>query len=378
VPTFKNQTLFELWHGVRAFLTVEVGISRNGVSGHREEISPRGVSTGRPSGSSSQQIERPGRRPVGQVSAGPRAAHATHDLEARADDISPENIIWIFGTARTGSTWLSSMMGEIAEGRLWREPLVGQLFGSFYDGANTINFKRPHFIFSDTTRDVWLNGIKLFVLNAIRGCFSGRDKYLVVVEPNGSLGAPLLMEAFPESRMILLMRDPRDVAASALDRHRKGGDAYKIRSQDPRKSKTLAKNAADHDPDGFVKTQAKRYLRNVGSAKQAFDNHRGPKVMVKYEDLRAQTLQTMKRLYSGLSIGIAEAELARVVEKHAWENIPEEQKGPGKSNRKASPGSWREDLTPKQVEFVERMTAPLLKEFYPDEAVNAVGGGSPS
>jgi hypothetical protein len=269
------------------------------------------------------------------------------------------------------------MMGEMAEGRSWREPLVGQLFGSFYDGANAINFERPQFIFSDTNRDAWLNGIRLFVLNAIRGYFSGGDKYLVVVEPNGSLGAPLIMEALPESRMILLMRDPRDVVASALDRHRKGGDAYKLRAQDPRKAKTLPKNAADHDPDGFIKTQAKRYLRNVSSARQAFDNHRGPKVMVKYEDLRAETLQTMKRLYSGLGIEVVEAELARVVNKHAWENIPAENKGPGKSNRKASPGGWREDLTPRQVETVERVTAPLLREFYPDSGVT-VGGVSPS
>src|SRR3712207_6950789 len=50
-----------------------------------------------------------------------------------------------------------------------------------------------------------------------------RSDYLVVKEPNGSIGAPLLMEALPESRMILLVRDPRDVAASSIDARRKGG-----------------------------------------------------------------------------------------------------------------------------------------------------------
>src|SRR3712207_6981111 len=42
------------------------------------------------------------------------------------------------------------------------------------------------------------------------------------------------------------------------------------------------------------------------------------------------------------------AELARAVEKFAWENIPEEEKGPDKIRRKATPGGWREDLTPQQ------------------------------
>ena len=58
-------------------------------------------------------------------------------------------------------------------------------------------------------------------------------------------------------------------------------------------------------------------------------------------------------------------ELARAVEKHSWENIPEEKKGEGKFYRKATPGGWQEDLTPEQAQIVERITAPLLNEFYP-------------
>ena len=54
------------------------------------------------------------------------------------------------------------------------------------------------------------------------------------------------------------------------------------------------------------------------------------------------------------------------MEKHAWENVPEEEKGRGKFHRKATPGGWKEDLTPKQAEIIERITAPLLEEFYPD------------
>ena len=88
--------------------------------------------------------------------------------------------------------------------------------------------------------------------------------------------------------------------------------------------------------------------------------------MIRYEELRSDTLGTMKRMYSALEIPVEEEEeLARVVEKHSWENIPEEEKGEGKFRRKAAPGSWRGDLTTKQARIVERVTAPLLKEFYP-------------
>ncbi|CAN5891107.1 hypothetical protein BH23ACT11_BH23ACT11_25640 [soil metagenome] len=75
-------------------------------------------------------------------------------------------------------------------------------------------------------------------------------------------------------------------------------------------------------------------------------------------------LVAMKRLYSELGVEIDEQELLRVVERHSWEAIPEEKKGEGKFYRKASPGGWREDLTPAQVEEVEKITAPLLEELY--------------
>ena len=45
---------------------------------------------------------------------------------------------------------------------------------------------------------------------------------------------------------------------------------------------------------------------------------------------------------------------------------PQRERGEGKFYRKATPGGWREDLTPEQVQIVERITAPVLEEFYPN------------
>lgn len=85
----------------------------------------------------------------------------------------------------------------------------------------------------------------------------------------------------------------------------------------------------------------------------------------------------MKRIYAALEIEADEKELARTVEKHAFESIPEENRGQGKFYRKASPGGWREDLTPEQAKMVEEITAPLLDEFYgrsPDAGVRESKG----
>jgi hypothetical protein len=132
--------------------------------------------------------------------------------------------------------------------------------------------------------------------------------------------------------------------------------------------KEKPRSLAESRPDAFVKGQARRYVRDVGNAKNAYDAHGGRKVLVRYEDLRADTLKTMKRIYSTLEIPVEEAVLARSVEKHSWEKILEEQKGEGKKRRKAKPGGWREDLTARQAEIVEDITAPLINEFYPHPA----------
>ena len=82
------------------------------------------------------------------------------------------------------------------------------------------------------------------------------------------------------------------------------------------------------------------------------------------EDLRKDALGTMRRIYSALEIPVDERELSRAVEKRSWENMPERKKGSGTFLRKATPGGWADDLTPQQAKTIERITAPLLKEFY--------------
>lgn len=97
---------------------------------------------------------------------------------------------------------------------------------------------------------------------------------------------------------------------------------------------------------------------------EAYEAHEGPKVLVKYEDLRSDALDIMRGVRGALDLTVDEEQLSGTVEKHAWENIPEEEKGPGKFYRKASPGGWREDLTPEQVDDIESIAAPILDEYY--------------
>ena len=274
-----------------------------------------------------------------------------------------ENVVWIFGTGRSGSTWLASMMGSLDHHAMWNEPLVGNLFGNFYYFRVGGRKLGKHSILGEPYKETWLKPIRDLVLGGATVRFpevAGEGGYLVIKEPNGSIGAPLLMEALPESRMIFLIRDPRDVAASSLDARSEGGwlqERGRGGNQENRAGKS-------ENPNAYVRMRAKSYVQQIEKSRQAFDAHRGRKTMVRYEDLRADTLGTMKRIYSELAIPVGEGELARVVEEHSWENIPEEEKGEGKKRRKAKPGGWQEDLTPRQAKIVEEVTATVLEEFY--------------
>ena len=384
MPIFE-QYLSVVGRGVRAFLNVEAGVKRASDTPPgplRVELERQLDEVRRELESKAQGLEEAHRKLEGKDGELESQNRALAKLRSQllrggteAGGIKPENMVWIFGSGRSGSTWLSSMMGDIEGHTLWGEPWVGALFGNhYYREVDERKHKAPQFILG-RHRETWLRSIRHFVLDMARTIFPklSEEDYLVIKEPNGSIGAPLLMEALPESRMVLLVRDPRDIVSSMLDGARQGGWMYQRRKEsDEWKRRT----GADKDPDAFIRNRSRKYLQHATSAKKAYDAHRGPKVLVRYEELRADTLGTMKRMYSTLGVEVDEEELAQVVGKHSWENIPEEEKGEGKFYRKATPGGWREDLTPEQARMVESITAPLLKELYPSEALSENLGSS--
>jgi hypothetical protein len=353
MPVFNSRTVIELARGIRAFLNLEAGLTRGEIPPGDPDVS------GQPASELARlrmRLEEKEREIAGlkQRLAAPAP---------RAGGVDPENVVWIFCSNRSGSTWLSSMMGEIEGHEVWNEPLVGKLFGDLYYAGAAGHQKVKHYILGDYHKGSWLDSIQSFVLSEATARFPevAEGGYLVIKEPNGSIGAPLLSEAMPASRVIFLVRDPRDVAASGLDAARKGSWQYENAADRGWKREALA----DNQPDVWVRRRAQNYVRHAGKARDAYEAHKGPKILIRYEDLRDDTLGTMERLYSTLGIEVGGGDLARAVEKHAWENIPQKEKGQGKFYRKAKPGGWREDLTPGQVEIVEQVSAPLLKEFYP-------------
>jgi hypothetical protein len=305
----------------------------------------------------------------------PEPADARNAAELKpGGTVRAEQLLWVFGSPRTGSTWLSKMMAELDDHERWNEPYVGLLFGSFIHerlGGAPKLLSNPNFILSERYRGVWLASIRGFVLDGASARYPslGQDAYLIVKEPNGSVGASVLMEALPESRMVFLMRDPRDVVASRLDATRRGG--WTGQERDLSTPERL---------NAFTRHLAEDYLASVSQVEAAYEAHSpGRKAFVRYEELRADAVGVLGAIYAELGMEVDAPQLEAAAAEHGWENIPESEKGEGKFHRKATPGGWEEDLTPEQVRIVEEVTAGVLLRYYQEgyhpEAPSISGAG---
>jgi hypothetical protein len=269
--------------------------------------------------------------------------------------VAPENFVWIFGSPRSGSTWLAKML-SFPEGRdRWGEPFFGVVLALRTKIANQMYVERSKYVLGDEAKDVWLPSMRNLFLDGVAARFKDPLSALVVKEPNGSMSAPLIMEAFPESRMVLLVRDPRDVVASQLDAS-KEGSWY---GQEEYEAGIL-----DTGGGSLTERLARQYVLNVGAAAEAYERHEGPKSFVRYEDLRYDTRSELGRIDGELGLDCTTEELDRAVARYDWDAVPSNTKGTGRFRRKASPGSWRNDLTTDQAHTVEEITARLLRKFY--------------
>src|SRR5688500_20363764 len=119
MPVFNSSTVIELARGIRAFLNLEAGLTRGEIPARDQDAAGQPASHAAELARVRMRLEEKEREIAGlrQRLAAPRAG-----------GVDPENIVWIFCSNRSGSTWLSQVMGEIEGHEVWNEPLVGKLF----------------------------------------------------------------------------------------------------------------------------------------------------------------------------------------------------------------------------------------------------------
>jgi hypothetical protein len=315
------------------------------------------------------------------------------------DEELESKLVWIFGSPRTGSTWLLEMLCYPLEakrdeplGFSWPEGWQGQVPALAVDEFLISSHLAPHqgrvidifetpfpatlnglfqrrssYAFSEEFADVWqpeARRLTLVRLNAVieRARKAGLNMpadlpQVVIKEVNGSHAADLVMSLFPRSRLIFMLRDGRDILDSLLDAN--SAEGWLTRTG-------LGKGGfvTPEDRLEFVRDTCRNWAARINVCSLAYDAHDPAlRKRIRYEDLLGDTPGMLRDLAEWLDLPHEDARLREIVERHTFAEVPEKRRGPGKRRRAATPGQWRESLTAEERALAEEIMGPKLAEL---------------
>jgi len=281
-------------------------------------------------------------------------------LKINEESILESNIAWIFGANRSGTSWLLRQLLASDKINGIDEPLIGQHLGIVLERPEEvlkqieIYGNRKGYFFSNHYKETWNYYLRKLILNRVNSQFHDLSKKIVIKEPNGSMGADIIAKCLPNCKLIMLIRDGRDVVDSRLDALSSGGWSTK------RGWKTISKK--DRVP--FLEHESTKWVAIINNLKKTYENHpEHLKFWIRYEDLLANTLTRMKEIFNFLEISITDKEIQNIVECLNYKNVPMELKGKGKRKRAASPGKWKVNLTEEEISLMEKIMGNTLRKL---------------
>lgn len=296
--------------------------------------------------------------------------------EAFSLDEAEDQLVWIFGSSRSGSTWLLRMLAMLDEVVPIDDPHLGHHLGVWRPIAlawaaaehppalttlDRVKHDKESYFFSDRYREAWAPALRRLIVDRFdaeareHAAAAGlsRPPAVVVKEP-GSHVADHLMSLFPRSRMVFLLRDGRDVVDSWLAAYRTGSWALD----------EGAFPATREGREALVRWQSAVWAFRTEVVQRAFAAHPADRrVMVRYEDLVADPTRQLQRVGKILPVGTPRRALAAAAAAHDYGRVPRTEKGDGKFIRSAQPGGWRENMTPAERQILHEMLGPKLRDL---------------
>ena len=219
---------------------------------------------------------------------------------------------------------------------------------------------KADYFFSDRYRDAWMPALRSMIATRFQAQadeVSERDRLAepaIVVKEPGSQSARLLLELFPASKMIFLLRDGRDVVDSWLDAYQRGSWAQR-------------EGAFPVDAEGrlsLVRWLAAVWLYRTREVERAFALHdEASRVLVHYEALRERPVEELARIAKLLDLDVTAEALERVAASEGFSQVPESRRGAGHEARAARPGAWRDNLTGAEADALQRTLGPKLRDL---------------
>jgi hypothetical protein len=286
-------------------------------------------------------------------------------------------LAWIFGSSRSGSTWLTKMLADL-DPRVVPidDPHLGHHLGvwrpiSLAWGAaeetpqlttlSAVKADHESYFFSERYREAWEPALRDLVSARFMAQVADKtpagsdpaDRVAVIKEP-GSQAAGLLLSLFPGSSLVFLLRDGRDVVDSWVDAYQDGSWAIE----------GGAFPAAESGRIALVRWLSSVWSYRTSAVLDAFDAHAGDRrVLVRFEDLRRDTCAELERIARTLGLTTADSALDHVAELHSFERLPASQTGSGSVTRSGASGGWRENLAPDEQAAMAEIMGPQLERL---------------
>jgi hypothetical protein len=283
-------------------------------------------------------------------------------------EISEDRLVWIMGSSRSGSTWLLRMLSELDGAVPIDDPHLGHHLGVWrpiplawaagdeppeLTTLDEVKGDKESYIFSDRYADTWRPLLRDLILKRFAAQAGNAGGPVLVKEP-GSQAAELILSLFPESRLIFLLRDGRDVVDSWLSAYQEGSWAQEEGAF------PLSANGRE----SFIRWQASVWRYRTRAVSRAFARHDpARRVLIRYEDLLDDTLRELGRICEAIGRAPDYEHLAAIADAHDFDRVPSQEKGGTHEIRLASPGGWRRHMNPAEQRIVTETLGDTLISF---------------
>jgi hypothetical protein len=265
---------------------------------------------------------------------------------SRVRNIQTRDLCWIFGSGRSGSTWLTELLDGLHMTRTWHEPYFGSILE--HGAGLPSEFDRKDYFFSKQCDDAWHEGLRNLFLSCARARFGRISKVtkIIVKDISAPQICPHFASVFPDSKFLLLVRDPYDVLDSFIDMTAPGSWNKNI--------------TAEHTPTLCAEHIKRTMEFALGGYRTVRDDLR---MMIGYRDLVRDPVEQILRCEKFLGIPISEKEVEETVQAHRFDS--HEERGKLAFRRFGRPGIWKEsgNFTPEVFEVAQKFLGPLRCEL---------------
>jgi hypothetical protein len=289
---------------------------------------------------------------------------------------APGRLAWIFGSSRSGSTWLLRMLSELERVIPVDDPHIGHHLGVWRPIplawatakdppklGTLADFKRKKrdYLFSDRYRDTWVPQLRDLISARFEAqaaqdiaAAGGIDQPIVVVKEPGSHAADTIMDVFPQSSLIFLLRDGRDVVDSWLDAYKDGSWA----------TDEGAYPLDDTGRPALIRWQSSVWLHRTEVVQETYARIEPKRrVLIRYEEMRADPVAALERICSMLRIEVSREQLDEIAGTYSFSSVPKTDKGAGREIRRAEPGGWTDHMTRQEIIEMHDILADKLDEL---------------